>query len=431
MLTLHGVAKDGSSVETSRIQRAFDEAAEKGEPLLVPAGVYRTGTLRLRSGLHLVLGEGARLVGSEEISDYVLDETHSVCTLKHYLLWGKEVSDVTISGPGVLEGSGPAFWQKEYFCGKPFGDPEVKLGPETYNVLKPKDDRPVMIYCESCRNLTFEEFGMKDSPAYTLWLLGCENAVIRNLKVRNPLYGPNTDVLDIDCSRRVRISGCDFVAGDDCIALKSDCFRLGRMAACEDVVAENCRFKTATCGIRVGYEGDGPIRNCVFRDLDIRDTRHGIDMLSLVPGKLPFTEILRGTPIENIVFERITMTNTANPFWIWAGNVPGATGYDAGIRDILFRDIRAESLVGSFIGSSERIAVENLRFENVSIVQKKPPVADGVPELPSHWGANRLRAALEMLRVRNLAFRSCRISVPEGTTKWTGSEAGFSAEPEL
>lgn len=58
-------------------------------------------------------------------------------------------------------------------------------------------------------------------------------------------------------------------AGNDCIALKSDAAKLGRVQACEDVSVTNCTFVSTCCAIRLGYEGDAPIRNCTFSNIVI------------------------------------------------------------------------------------------------------------------------------------------------------------------
>lgn len=60
---LSGVRPDSSEDQTTALQRAIDDAAERRVPLALPPGSYRTGTLRLPSGAQLSGIRGAtRLV---------------------------------------------------------------------------------------------------------------------------------------------------------------------------------------------------------------------------------------------------------------------------------------------------------------------------------------------------------------------------------
>jgi uncharacterized secreted repeat protein (TIGR03808 family) len=61
--TQYGVRPNAPDDQTRALQRAIDEAARAQAPLALPAGVYRTGTLRLARGAQLVGVRGAtRLV---------------------------------------------------------------------------------------------------------------------------------------------------------------------------------------------------------------------------------------------------------------------------------------------------------------------------------------------------------------------------------
>ena len=65
-----GVDRTGGSRDTARLQQAIDEVAAARGTLLVPPGVYLTGTLSLKSNLTLHLAAGALLLGSPNRDDY-------------------------------------------------------------------------------------------------------------------------------------------------------------------------------------------------------------------------------------------------------------------------------------------------------------------------------------------------------------------------
>ena len=127
---------------------------------------------------------------------------------------------------------------------------------------------------------------------------------------------------DIDCSCNVVISDCNIKSGDDCIALKSDIKRLGENKECKNIVVNNCILCSSTCAIRVGYEGDGVIKNCTFSNLVIYDTGKGIDIISILPDlAIPFTEISLGAKISNLMFSNIVMENVKQAIYIWQSGV--------------------------------------------------------------------------------------------------------------
>ncbi|WP_315816129.1 glycosyl hydrolase family 28-related protein [Paraflavitalea speifideaquila] len=59
-----GAIGDGKHVNTGAIQRAIDSCTLKGGTILVPKGIFLSGTLYLRSGITLHVSEGATLKGS-------------------------------------------------------------------------------------------------------------------------------------------------------------------------------------------------------------------------------------------------------------------------------------------------------------------------------------------------------------------------------
>ena len=66
-----GAIPDGKTINTAQIQAAIDAChAAGGGQVVVPAGVFKTGTLWLRSNVELYLCAGAYLEGSRDPEDY-------------------------------------------------------------------------------------------------------------------------------------------------------------------------------------------------------------------------------------------------------------------------------------------------------------------------------------------------------------------------
>ena len=66
-----GAKGDGKTLNTAAIQKTID-ACSLNCTVLIPAGVFKTGALYLKSNMTLEIAEGATLLGSERSEDYPL-----------------------------------------------------------------------------------------------------------------------------------------------------------------------------------------------------------------------------------------------------------------------------------------------------------------------------------------------------------------------
>ena len=73
-ITTHGAKGDGTTLNTRMIQNAIDAChASGGGTVLVPSGVFVTGSLRLKSRVTLNIAKDAVLRGSTNIADYAVE----------------------------------------------------------------------------------------------------------------------------------------------------------------------------------------------------------------------------------------------------------------------------------------------------------------------------------------------------------------------
>lgn len=367
-----GAVGDGVTFDSAAIQKAFDTvSAAGGGKVIIPPGTYLVANLQLRSNLTIELQTGARLLGPDNSEPYEVDATVNPNSLSRYMICGRNVRNVVITGGGVIDNAGENFWEQELCNGV---------------VRRAKPKRPVVMYFFECTDITLQGFRIENAAAYTIWMLGCRDVRISGLTIRNDRKGPNTDALDIDSCTNVRISDCDIVAGDDCIALKSDLYRLKKIdAVCEKIVVSNCILVSSTCAIRIGYEGDGVIRDCVFNGIVCCDSAKAIAMQSLVPPGVNFTEINKGTPIENMIFSNFVLRNVDRAFFIRAGNDAGVPGYQAYIRDISISNIRGGVNKESFIGSTDGYYISGVRMDNV-FLKHAGAVKSPEGDFPNIWG---------------------------------------------
>ena len=199
-ITDFGAKADGSTVNTATIQKALDACRDAGGgTVVVPPGIFMTGTLRLYSNVELHLAEGAVLKGTTRLDDYLLDGK------RVGLLFTRGAVNVAITGPGAIDGNGDAFmdlahpkslehagtsWtrQKEHFR-------EIHGGLGDGPVV-PKDRPYQMIIFSDCRNVTIRDVQIRESPFWTLHFADCDGVVLSGARISGNLLVPNNDGVD-------------------------------------------------------------------------------------------------------------------------------------------------------------------------------------------------------------------------------------------
>ena len=132
-----GIRSNGTTDNTTSIQKAVDFIASKGGGTLeFSVGRYLTGAVELKSGGGIYLREGAVIVGSSNIYSY--------CGHKG-IFWGEGISDVTISGKGVIDGGGPELLRNV--------DGQLKMRHITDDVAV-----PTLVYLKDCKNVLLKDF---------------------------------------------------------------------------------------------------------------------------------------------------------------------------------------------------------------------------------------------------------------------------------
>lgn len=367
-----GARGDGLTLNTLAIQKTIDACTQAGGGMVrITQGTYLSGTLFIKDGVSLYLDANAVILGSKNRQDYqAIQGLLSVMKQPlfgvggSFLIYAENAKHISIEGKGEINGSGDSFWEEEML---------------TKWVKKPKVWRPRGLICfVNCQFINIRDIRLSNSPCYTLWPLGCDDINIDGITIRNPIDGPNTDGIDIDCCRRVSISNCNIEGGDDAIAIKSDGGRLGSEdRPCENIVVSNCILSSPpACAIRVGYEGDSPIRNMTFSNLAMYNSNHGIDIISILPNRGYDFPIIKGTRVENIQFDNIVMQDVRQPIYLWMGNDRKDIESSCYMRNIRISNLIATSGGTSFIGSTIDKNIENIFLSNIHIIPTKEMAKD-------------------------------------------------------
>ncbi len=343
------------------IQAAIDACAENGGgKVIIPAGVYLCGTIRLKSNVELHLQEGALLKASDRVEDYNAEDEYiqNFSSAKEewrglHLLLCVEQRDVVLSGKGIIDGSGDAF----------FGEPiaysaNQYIWKDGLALSKDKEKlRPGQVVCFiECQNVKIEGVSVRNAPCWAFFLHGCDQASIRGVSVYNPTYYANTDGIDIDSCSCVYVSGCVIDTGDDAIAIRGAAQKLkNKDKKCEHITVSDCVLASSSSVIRIGI-GQSEIRNVRISDIVVKRGGVGLNILSAAWGR-------HHTPISDLRCRNIEMQNTSQPFMITAGD-------DSTVSDLVIENFRSETESGGMICSEEKTAIFDVRLSYVELVQK-------------------------------------------------------------
>lgn len=216
-LTDYGIFADGT-VHTEAIQALIDRiAAEGGGVLVVPAGVYQSGALFFKQGVHLHLMEGGVLQGSDNIADYPIKKTRiegETCKYFTALVNAEGLDGFTITGKGTIDGNGlkyhQAFWLRRQW------------NPRCTN----KDEqRPRLVYVADCSNVRIEGVRLQNSPFWTTHIYRSNHVKIQGVSIYSlaepaTQKGPSTDAIDLDVVEDIVVRRCYMSVNDDAIAMK-------------------------------------------------------------------------------------------------------------------------------------------------------------------------------------------------------------------
>ncbi len=101
-----GAKGDGKALDSTAINAAIDACARAGGGVVyLSPGTYRSGTVTLKSNVTLYIEAGATILGSTDINDYT-PQPEAGPTAQYHLIFAKDAENVTLCGPGRIDGQG-------------------------------------------------------------------------------------------------------------------------------------------------------------------------------------------------------------------------------------------------------------------------------------------------------------------------------------
>ena len=109
-----GAAGDGKTFDTAVIQKALDACEKSGGTVEFPAGIYLSRPLTIRSKTIFKIDSGAILQASTNQMDFMKTPGDWLAAKSGGdfipFIGGKDLTDVTFTGGGVIDGNGAVWW---------------------------------------------------------------------------------------------------------------------------------------------------------------------------------------------------------------------------------------------------------------------------------------------------------------------------------
>lgn len=377
-----GAKGDGKTLDTAALQAAIDAChADQGGTVLVPAGVFPIGTTELKSNVTLHIAAQGKLLGTADGKQYFaakkipLEGDSTLADGNVGLLFAVDADNVTVEGPGMIDGQGAQF--RSAFRG----------GPTPAGISG--SHRPYHLLFYRCNNLTVRDIFLKNSAFHSVRIIQSNYVYLDGIHIRGRVIH-NNDGFHFISSQYVHLTNCDVQSQDDACAL---------FGSCQFVTITNCSFSTRWSVFRFGggVAKDITVSNCILEE---------------VWGCPIKMRCGPGARFENISFSNLVMNNVTGPISIGNGsrhrrlpggalantqtNLPSAsetnTGEDSSlppgiVRNISFSNIRAtvakplpltdaefsstynpgEIFSGITLNAYDEAFLDNINFDNVHV----------------------------------------------------------------
>lgn len=297
----YGAKNDGITLNTNAIQSAIDACAEEGGGLVrFQPGAYLTGSIFVKSNVHLYIDSGVTLLGSQNIDDYKVIDTRVAGIEMEWpaaLINILDQENAAISGNGLIHAQGKPFWEQYWRMRTEEYEPKGLRWIVDYDARRPRT-----ILVSDAKNITLKDLEIQQAGFWTVQILYSTYVTVDGLTINNNVdgHGPSTDGIDIDSSSWILVQNTDVDCNDDNFCIKSgrdaDGLRVNRPA--EYIVIRDCVARRGGGLLTLGSETSGGIRHVYASNIRGSGTKNCLNIKSAVT---------RGGTVEHIMLENIKM----------------------------------------------------------------------------------------------------------------------------
>jgi len=396
-----GAKGDGKTLDSPAINAAIEAAVRNGGgQVLLPAGTYLSGSIRLKSNIDLHLSAGCTILAADPnkfpslggTEGGLYDESESFGGFPEYqdgghtyfhnsLIWAEGHTNISITGHGMIDGQGLTRKDTENAGNVQGGS--IGTGDKA-------------IALKLCRQVTIRDITIYRGGHFAIIMTGCDLSTIDNVTIDT-----NRDGFDIDCCKYMTITNCKInTPHDDALVLKSS-YALKKPVICEHIAISNCNITGYKCGtlldgtyipepvgwvcgrFKLGTESNGGYRNISL-----------INCTFMYSSGLAFEEVDQGR-MENIVVSNITMSHVHHyPIYITTGcrnRGPKEVTRMSSARDIQISNVIADdcdSLCSIIVTGMKDEPVRNVWLSNIRLYFKGGGTRDLVNKDYREQGTN-------------------------------------------
>ena len=384
-----GAKGDGQTLDTAALQAAIDACtADQGGTVLVPAGTFVIGTTELKRNVTLHICAGGKLLGVADGKQYhaadkiPLEGDSTLGDGNVGLLFAVEADNVTVEGPGMIDGQGSQFRAPK----------KGMLSPAGIS----GSHRPYHLLFYRCKNLRVRDIFLKDCAFHSVRIIQSSFVYLDGIHIKGRVIS-NNDGFHFISSEYVHMSNCDVQSQDDACAL---------FGSCKFVTITNCSFSTRWSVFRFG---GGVAENIVVSNCILNEVWGCPIKMRCGPG----------SRFENISFSDIVMNNVTGPISIGLGARRRRTPDGAG-------SLTQTNLPSASETNTEEDkslppgVVRNISFNNLRVTVTKPqPLTDA--EYISTYNSGEVFSCITLNAydenyLENIDFSNVHVTFPGGGT---------------
>ena len=368
----YGAVGDGKTNDAQAIQKAVDACnAAGGGTVLVPAGSkYLAGPFNLKSFVEFYVETGATVLASPNENLYTQSAFKENKGEGTIWIGGENIQQVSIDGGGIIDGNGISF------MGAEDGD-SYDLKP--FNIVDP---RPHLMTIIGCNTLRIHDITIRNSAYWTVHLVGCTDVAISDVSILNSVKIRNSDGIDLDHSKQVRINNCNIESGDDGICFKNR-REYAEYGPCENITVNNCILTSSSCAIKIGSENMDSIRHIIISNCIIHNSNRGLGIQNRDEGTVTdvtfsnikiethlFSDVWWGKaePISITAYRRASTNNKDAGWRLPKGKTQGSVG---NVANIYFNNIQATGENGVYVSGESQDKITGIYFNQVDITLAK------------------------------------------------------------
>jgi DNA sulfur modification protein DndE len=360
-----GAVGDGVTLNTDAFAKAIAACVQAGGGhVVVPAGLWLTGPIVLKSNIDLHAERGALIQFTPDHTAYPMVPREGRGFMAMSAITANGQSNIALTGEGIYDGAGDTWrpaqkrkasddqWKELLAKSKALSNhglywwpTEGAMNGENYlaamkeRTPNPTGDdylpardflRPAMISMGQCQNILIDGVTLRNSPSGIFSPDRCTNLTISNATFFNEWWAMNGDGMDINNCFNVAVYRCTLSTGDDAICMKASGDKLlANEPGLQRVVVAECTVYHGHGGFVVGGSTDSGMDNLWCTQCQFINTDVGIRAKS---------GIGHGGLVQNIFVDHIVMKDILNEAILFTTFYDNTPTSNAAVKVPLSRD---------------------------------------------------------------------------------------------